>query len=161
MESSSLFLTTSRKICLVIRQKYKDSTKKKSWFTHRLCQKDWLQKWSCLHYSNSKDGFFCLACVTFPDGSYRVAKQVVTKPYHEDIANHACNDYHMNYIAQLNEFINSMKNPELLEKCPNMELFLFRIFPHSDSFSILSPNAGKYGPEKTPYLDTFHAVSDK
>ena len=21
-----------------------------------------------------------------------------------------------------------------------------------------SPNAGKYGPEKTPYLDTFHAV---
>ena len=20
------------------------------------------------------------------------------------------------------------------------------------------PNAGKYGPEKTPYLDTFHAV---
>ena len=23
----------------------------------------------------------------------------------------------------------------------------------------LSPNAGKYGQEKTPYLDTFHAVS--
>ena len=23
-----------------------------------------------------------------------------------------------------------------------------------------SPNTGKYGPEKTPHLDTFHAVSD-
>ena len=25
-------------------------------------------------------------------------------------------------------------------------------------WSVFSPNAGKYGPEKTPYLDTFHAV---
>ena len=24
--------------------------------------------------------------------------------------------------------------------------------------SVFSPNAGEYGPEKTPYLDTFHAV---
>ena len=24
--------------------------------------------------------------------------------------------------------------------------------------SVFSSNAGKYGPEKTPYLDTFHAV---
>ena len=24
--------------------------------------------------------------------------------------------------------------------------------------SLFSPNAGKYGPEKTPYLETFHAV---
>ena len=23
---------------------------------------------------------------------------------------------------------------------------------------LFSPNTGKYGPEKTPYLDTFHAV---
>ena len=37
--------------------------------------------------------------------------------------------------------------PSLREKCPNAE-FLF------------SPNTGKYGPEKTPYLDTFHAVLD-
>ena len=27
--------------------------------------------------------------------------------------------------------------------------------------SVFSPNTGKYGPEKTPYLDTFHAVSVK
>ena len=32
---------------------------------------------------------------------------------------------------------------------------MVRIFPHS---AVFSPNAGKYGPEKTPYLDTFHAV---
>ena len=25
--------------------------------------------------------------------------------------------------------------------------------------SVFSPNAGKYGPEKTPYLETFHAVT--
>ena len=25
-------------------------------------------------------------------------------------------------------------------------------------FSVFSPNTGKYGPEKIPYLDTFHAV---
>ena len=25
-------------------------------------------------------------------------------------------------------------------------------------FSVFSPNTGKYGPEKTPHLDTFHAV---
>ena len=25
-------------------------------------------------------------------------------------------------------------------------------------FPVFSPNIGKYGPEKTPYLDTFHAV---
>ena len=52
----------------------------------------------------------------------------------------------------------------LREKCPNTELFLVRIFPHSDwirrdaYLSVFSPNAGKYGPEITPYLGTFHAV---
>ena len=28
----------------------------------------------------------------------------------------------------------------------------------SVQISVFSPNTGKYGPEKTPYLDTFHAV---
>ena len=37
----------------------------------------------------------------------------------------------------------------LREKCPNTEFCLVRIF---------SPNTGKYGLEKTRYLDTFHAV---
>ena len=35
----------------------------------------------------------------------------------------------------------------LPEKCPNTEYL-----------SVFGPNAGKDGPEKTPYLDTFHAV---
>ena len=46
-----------------------------------------------------------------------------------------------------------------------MEFFLACIFPHSDwirrdteYFSVFSTNAGKYGPEKTLCLDTFHAV---
>ena len=51
------------------------------------------------------------------------------------------------------------------EKFPNTEFFLVRIFPHSDwirrdteYLSVFSPNVGKYGPEKTPHLDTFHVV---
>ena len=35
----------------------------------------------------------------------------------------------------------------LREKCPNTEF----------SWSVFSPNTGKYGPEKTLYLDNFHA----
>ena len=53
----------------------------------------------------------------------------------------------------------------LREKCSNTEFFLVRIFPPSDwirrdteYLSVFSPNVGKYGTEKTPYLDTFHAV---
>ena len=46
----------------------------------------------------------------------------------------------------------------LREKCPNTEFFLVHIFSHTKYLSVFSPNAGKYGPEKTPYLDTFHAV---
>ena len=56
------------------------------------------------------------------------------------------------------------KHP-LREKCPNTEIFLVRILPHSDwirrdteYLSVFSPNAGNYEPEKTPYSDTFHAV---
>ena len=53
----------------------------------------------------------------------------------------------------------------LREKCLNRDFFLVRIFPYSDwirrdtpYLCALSPNAGKYGPEKSPYLDTFHTV---
>ena len=37
------------------------------------------------------------------------------------------------------------------------KLFQYRVSSGPD-FSVFSPNAGKYGPEKTPYLDTFHEV---
>ena len=46
----------------------------------------------------------------------------------------------------------------LRKKCPNTEFFLVRIFLYSDGIRRFSPNTGKYGLEKTPYLDTFHAV---
>ena len=29
---------------------------------------------------------------------------------------------------------------------------------NTERYSVFSPNAEKYGPEKTPYLDTFHTV---
>ena len=35
----------------------------------------------------------------------------------------------------------------------------FRIRRDMKDLSVFSPNAGKYGPEITPYLDTFQAVS--
>ena len=38
----------------------------------------------------------------------------------------------------------------LRKKCLNTEFFLVRM--------LFSPNAEKYGPEKTPYLGTFHVV---
>ena len=49
----------------------------------------------------------------------------------------------------------------LREKCSNKELFLVRIFPHSDCtkyLSVFSSNARKYGPEITTNSDTFRAV---
>ena len=46
--------------------------------------------------------------------------------------NIAFNEYFINYMARLNEFIDAMKKPSLLEKCPNKEFFLVHIFPHLD-----------------------------
>ena len=42
----------------------------------------------------------------------------------------------------------------LREKCPNTEFSWVK-------FPVFSLNKGKYGPEKTPYLDTFKAVGFK
>ena len=72
--------------------------------------------------------------------------------------------------ALVSEFRKSLRKlfpiqPTLREKYPNTKFFLVRTFPHSDwirtdtsYLSVFSPSAGKYGPEKTPYLDTFHGV---
>ena len=57
----------------------------------------------------------------------------------------------------------SNENYTRCRKCPNTEFFLACIFPYSDwvqgftkQICIFSSNVGKYGPEETPYLDTFH-----
>ena len=46
------------------------------------------------------------------------------------------------------------------KKCRNMEVFITdwirRFTPY---VSVFSTNTGKYGPEITPYFDTFHALS--
>ena len=46
------------------------------------------------------------------------------------------------------------QNLPLREKCSNTEFFLLPIFLHSDWIR----RDTEYGPEKTPYLDTFYAV---
>ena len=50
----------------------------------------------------------------------------------------------------------------LCEKLPNTEFLLFRIFPHSgwirrdtEYLSVVSPNVGKYWPEKAQYCALF------
>ena len=53
---------------------------------------------------------------------------------------------------------NLPKKQSLREKFPDTELFLVLIFPHSEFLSVFSPNAGKQGPEITPYLDTSRSV---
>ena len=74
------------------------------------------------------------------------------------------NDYFTECLHHLHFTVNTCDT--LREKCPNTELFLVRIFPHSGwirrdtkYLSVFSPNAGKYGPEVTPYLDIFRAVT--
>ena len=66
------------------------------------------------------------------------------------------------YLGTSHAVLMTAPSLPLREKCPNTEFFLVRTFQHSDwirnYLSVFSPNAGKYGPEKTPYLDTFHAV---
>ena len=64
------------------------------------------------------------------------------------------------------ERLKKTKQESLREKCSNTEFLLVRIFTYSDwirkntlYLSVFSPNTRKCGPEKTPYLDTFHAVN--
>ena len=52
------------------------------------------------------------------------------------------------------------------KKCLNRKFFLVRFFPHLDwirrdtsYLSVFSQKVGKYGPETTAYLDTFHTVA--
>ena len=69
-------------------------------------------------------------------------------------------------VTKVGEGTNSIFNCSLCIKCPNTELFLVRNFLYKDwirrfteQISSFSPNTGKYGPEITPYLDTFHEVA--
>ena len=52
----------------------------------------------------------------------------------------------------------------LRENCPNTEFFSGPYFPafglNMERYGVFSPNAGKYGPGKFSYLDTFQAVRE-
>ena len=78
---------------------------------------------------------------------------------------HSDRKMHFCYLIVLLNNFSSFYLLSLRKKYPNTEFFLVRIFRHSvwirrdtSNLSVFSPNAGKYGPEKTPYWDTFHAV---
>ena len=55
------------------------------------------------------------------------------------------------------EETSAMKWNKVSWKCPNMEFF-WSVFSLSLAVSAFSPSTGKYGPEKNPYLETFHEV---
>ena len=57
----------------------------------------------------------------------------------------------------LKEDADDAKSKTRHEMYPTTEFFLVRIFPNLE-WIWRDTNAGKYGPEKTPHLDTFHAV---
>ena len=46
-------------------------------------------------------------------------------------------------------------------KSVQMRSFFWYVFSHIRNLSVFSANAGKYGPKKYPYWDTFHAVKIK
>ena len=71
----------------------------------------------------------------------------------------------MDFVLKNVKVLNLYYFVPLREKCRNTELFLVHIFLYSDwirrftpKISVFSSNTGKYGPEITPYLDTFHAM---
>ena len=72
---------------------------------------------------------------------------------------------HILYANESRKIRNHKKKTSLSEMCPNTEFFLVHVYPHLECIrrdtsylSVFTPNAGKYGPEKTPYLDSFHTV---
>ena len=61
---------------------------------------------------------------------------------------------HSSKLAASSKAKNNYLHWPLREKCPNTEFFSSAYFP------VFSPNTGKYRPEKTPFLDTLHAVEN-
>ena len=107
--------------------------RKRSGFTNRTCQKQWLEKYEFLSYSTSCDGLFCLACVLFPDSSHRIAKKMISEPYHnwkdfsEDVKKHASHQYHLNSMLLLQNFVSTHNNPETRIDCTINEQNRIRI----------------------------------
>ena len=69
--------------------------------------------------------------------------------------------YFTNNKCKVNVILNTRKIQSLFlvnDKVTHYSCVIYNEnFDGMEYFSVLSPNAGKYGPEKTPSLDTFHA----
>ena len=68
-----------------------------------------------------------------------------------------CNQTRTTWISIRELFVNSSYE---LRTLTTWKLSKYSVVPGS-YFPVFSPNTGKYGPEITPYLDTFQAVSPK
>ena len=68
-------------------------------------------------------------------------------------------DFYIKYDAEIKW--TNFSNFTLREKCPYTE-FSWSVFSRirggTEYLSVFSPITGKYGSEKTTYLDTFHTV---
>ena len=67
-------------------------------------------------------------------------------------------DWNQHCIVKIKLFCN-WPTVQKLAKYGNISDPYFPTFGLNKYLSIFSPNAGKYGPEITPYFDTFHAVT--
>ena len=85
------------------------------------------------------------------DGSCSHSSVISYRSYGSTVLNKNNNNEHGEYYGTFISFKvqisqNSVKSVQI------------RIFS-GPYFYVFGPNTGKYGPEKTPYLDTFHAAS--
>ena len=82
-------------------KEYKDAKRKGGTYL-RYCNRDWLNEFSFLSYSKSRDGLFSLACILFPCASgAQHADILITEPFNkwkkgrEALSNHAILKYRM------------------------------------------------------------------
>ena len=69
-----------------------------------------------------------------------------------------CQEYMVDFLYS--GFVNYILSQNHCVKSVQIRDFFWPVFSRiRTEYAVFSPNAGKYGPEKTPYLDTFHAVS--
>lgn len=84
---------------------------------NRFCCQDWLTKFEFTCYSKCDDELYCIACVLFPDASYRRPRKLITEPYQNwkdaihDLKKHATCEYHMNSMAKLKAFNATYAHP--------------------------------------------------
>ena len=92
---------------------------------------------------------FIFTCLSFTQESTTLTK-MFSKIKLNEILPHAS----LTWIRMLKETWTSTKSVSISwrEKCPNTDFF------SGPYFSVFGLNTEKYGPQKTSYLDTFHAV---